>query len=168
MSSYCIRCGKENEKRDWAYVCGECGYSLYRHSYPTASVFVVRKDKVLMSVRGVEPKKGKLDLVGGFLNYGEDPRDGAIRECLEETGLNLEIIDLLGIYIDDYENQGEMIKTLNVVYVGEAEGEPREDDDVAELLWVGIDEMPKNFAFKMVAPALEDLRNWYKGKKEKN
>lgn len=71
-----------------------------------------------MSIRGIEPKKGKYDFIGGFLENGEDPLDGAVREFKEETGveINKKDLEFLGIYVDDYgfSFMTSVIKTLKI------------------------------------------------------
>ena len=117
-----------------------------------------------MAIRGIQPKKGSLDVVGGFLNYGEHPEEGAIRETKEETGLYLNNLKFLGIYVDEYQYQNETIKTLNVVYVATIKsGKLKEGDDVSKLVWVDIKRKPvKSFAFEMVNEAFSDLQKLYK------
>jgi len=50
---------------------------------------VVKGGRLLLVKRGVEPYKGCWDIPGGFLEAGEHPEDGAVREGQEETGLKL-------------------------------------------------------------------------------
>ncbi len=128
----------------------------------------MKDNKVLLAKRAWEPKKGYYDVVGGFLEYGELPEQGAKREVLEETGAKVKIIKLLGIYPDGYKHKGRVYKTINPIYIGRLLGNKiKAKDDVAELKWFLIDSLPKNIAFKCVAEGLKDLKKWFKSSRGK-
>lgn len=140
---------------------------IFKNSVPTASVFPIRKGNVLLAIRAIEPKRGAYDAIGGFLENGEHPEDGVKREVKEETNLDIRLTGLLGIYMDEYEYQGRISKTLNFAYIAEIlGGRIRAQEDVESLRWFPITKPPKNLAFKWLVPALKDLQKWY-GKKRK-
>lgn len=115
------------------------------------------KDKVLLGIRAQDPGKGKYDIIGGFLNLGEHPEAGAIREAKEETGLNIKTTGLLGVYMDKYVTTGE--DTLNFVYLGKVvSGKEKADDDIAELEWIAIDKLPNDPAFTSQKKVFQDLQ----------
>lgn len=122
---------------------------------------VIKGGKVLLARRALEPYKGAYDTVGGFLIPGEDSKVGAVREVKEETGLDVEIIDLLGIYPDQYGPGGD--HTINIVYVGKiVGGKQKAQDDVAALEWVPIDKAPiPSGGFASTDAALRDLKAWF-------
>jgi 8-oxo-dGTP diphosphatase len=66
----------------------------------TVDVIVREGKKVLLVRRKNEPFKGKWALVGGFVEYGEKVEEAAKRECKEETGLEIELERLVGVYSD--------------------------------------------------------------------
>ncbi len=155
---YCPRCASKLKKRAGAFDCPQCGLTLYMNSAPTASVFILRKGQVLLARRQFAPFKGKYDVVGGFLEYGEHPRRAAHRETREETGLKVRILDLLGVYMDTYGPGGK--STLNFYYVASVlGGTMRAKDDVAGLKWFPLNKLPR-MAFKSQVVAVRDLRKW--------
>ena len=72
----------------------------YRIPSLTTDAIVLRKHKsdngydILLVTRGKDPFKGKLAFPGGFVNYGEDPKVGCVRELKEELGLDVKEEDL--------------------------------------------------------------------------
>jgi len=82
---------------------------------------------------------------GGFVDVGESAEAGAIREAMEETALHVRLKTLLGTYSDPARDpRGH---TLSVVYVAEARGEPRAQDDARRLNVFALDQMPAELAF---------------------
>lgn len=139
--------------------CAHCTTWHFQNSKPCAGALVLENKKVLLAQRGVAPFKGFWDIPGGFLEAGEHPEHGAIRELLEETGLEIRLNGLLGMYMDTYGD--EKFFTLNIYYVAEVvRGTPRATDDVAKLEWFALDAVPKEFAFAHEYQVMEDLRRW--------
>jgi 8-oxo-dGTP diphosphatase len=129
-------------------ICGECGRVHYRNAKPTASVLVTRDGRVMLVRRGIEPAKGAWDIPGGFLEANEHPAAGAARELREETGLDITLTGLFGIYMDRYGHPDDCVSTLNIVYLATAPvGEPCPADDAVEIGWFTPDDVPEELAF---------------------
>lgn len=155
---FCPRCKAGLRHTAEAFWCPKCGMVLYKNSAPTASVLILKADSVLLARRNAEPFKGQYDVVGGFLQYGEHPLDGALRETMEETGLKIRIRDMLGVYMDTYGPRGK--STLNFYYIGSIlSGRMKAQDDVAGLEWFPLHKLPAP-AFRSQRRAFQDLRKW--------
>lgn len=155
---YCPVCGgslKEKLCEDKErLVCSLCGYILYENSKPCTAVVVEKEGKALLAKRGVEPFKDWWDLPGGFLENGEDPIEGAKRELIEETGLIVDVVSLLGVEVDRYGDDG--VYTLNFHYLAKPiGGDLSPKSDVVEVRWFSPEELPENIAFKNCKTALK-------------
>ncbi len=149
---FCVQCGQplhelllpgDHRPRR---VCPACGYVAYQNAKPCAGVLPTKDNHVLLARRAVEPYLGRWDIIGGFMEHDESPEAAALREAAEETGLTLELGDLLGVYHDVYGSGG--FATLNVYFVARIiAGDPYPADDVAELAWFFYDKLPTEMAF---------------------
>lgn len=118
---------------------------------------MVQNGKVLLARRGVEPYKGYWDIPGGFLEPGEHPEAGAIRELAEETGLEIRLNGLLGMYMDRYGVDGAWI--INIYYLAEVVGGTLSVmDDVAALEWFAPQDIPTEFAFEHQTQVMQDFK----------
>lgn len=121
-------------------LCARCRYRLY--DYPRLCVgFVVhRNGSLLVLTRGHQPRRGAIDLPGGFLEAREDVETGARRELREETGLTLGPAEPLGRYWDVYDLPGfGEFPTLNFYFLGGwRSGTARAADDAADAHWVPL------------------------------
>ncbi len=82
---------------------------------------------------------------GGFVDVGEAVEHAAVREAREETGLEVHLVALLGVYSDPARDpRGH---TASVVYVGHARGEPVGQDDAAGAGVFSPEALPTPLAF---------------------
>ena len=143
---HCPRCGTGLEPLDGGtrIECAKCGFRAYASSKPTASGLVLDDDgRILLARRAVDPDRGKWDLPGGFLDEGEDPRDGLRRELLEEASLDVEPLELFDVVVDRYGEGDDASWTLNLYWTCRVRsGTPTPADDVDELRWFARDELP--------------------------
>lgn len=163
--SFCPKCGGrlalQLVDQHEQLVCSQCRFVFYQNSKPCVGVLVIDQGKLLLVQRAIEPFKGYWDIPGGFLEPGEHPEIGAAREIFEETGLHIQLGDLLGIFTDVYETTGD--STLNIFYTATvAGGEARAGSDAAHLHWFGLAALPERIAFKSAHEVLALLRNGHK------
>lgn len=137
--TFCPRCAGGLRRGAGVVRCPACGFEAWAHSVPATQAVVERDGRVLLGRRAFEPSAGLWDLPGGFLDEGEPPLDGLRRELREETGLEIEPTQFLGVWLDEYDGRTVLALTWLARPVS---GEPAAADDVAELRWFGADELP--------------------------
>ena len=95
-------------------------------------------EEVLLIRRGRSPWKGKLAFPGGFVDYGEDPEIAALRELLEETGIegrNPQLYAVKGS--PDRDPRKHIVSIFYMIHV-DGESEPEAGDDAAEAEWANV------------------------------
>lgn len=153
---HCISCGARVERRQ-AFgqlrpVCPECGRVHFIDPKVAAGAVIARAGEILLVRRAVEPELGKWTIPAGFVEADEDPRQTAVRECLEETGLRVEIGELLDVIHGREHPAGASIV---IVYRGEiAGGEIAPDDDVDAVDFFAAERLPE-LAFRATRTAIE-------------
>jgi len=140
----------------------------YTYDYPrpavTADCVVFCNDSdglsVLLIERANEPFKGCWAFPGGFMDMEENAEDCARRELKEETGLQLEHMEQIGVFTDvDRDPRG---RTVSIAYSALVEKRPVIGaDDAAQARWFPISEIPA-LAFdheKILRAALDVLHD---------
>jgi 8-oxo-dGTP diphosphatase len=116
-------------------------------------VIALPGDRVVL-VRRKHPPPGWA-LPGGFVDVGETLEAAAVREALEETGLQVTLTDLLYVYSDPRRDPRR--HTVSTVFLGHASGEPAGADDAEEARAFEWDALPSPIAFDH-AEILRDAR----------
>jgi NAD+ diphosphatase len=122
--------------------CPACGRFWYRNAAPTAGAAIVAGKRVLVTIRGRDPEKGRIDVPGGFLRPDEDPIVGLRREVAEELGVEIEVenSDFIQAAPHTYGDEGDWVLALGF-RARLSGGEPSPSDDVAGFKWVAEEEV---------------------------
>jgi ADP-ribose pyrophosphatase YjhB (NUDIX family) len=129
--------------------CPNCGQIIEIYKNPALTVDVIIEsgcpdDKEFILIERKNPPYGWA-LPGGFVDYGESTETAARREAREETGLDIVIVGLLGVYSrPDRDPRGH---TVSVVYVVRGEGEAMAGDDAAGLARFNAENLPSDIVF---------------------
>ena len=126
--------------------CPHCGGEIvrYKNPEPTADVIIETRDEegrdAVYLIRRKNFPPGWA-LPGGFVDYGETVENAAVREAREETGLEVKLKYLLGVYSDP--NRDPRGHRISCVYVAEVVGgSPEAADDAADLKKFALDSLP--------------------------
>jgi len=147
---FCPRCGTEMEEAEVAgrvrHVCPACGFVLYRNPVPGVGVLVEMEEGLVLIRRKEEPFAGWWALPAGYIEADESVEQAAVRECKEETGLDVELLELFGVYsFPEGPVQSGIIIFYRARPVG---GELRAGDDAAEVHVFPPDSLPEKLAFR--------------------
>jgi ADP-ribose pyrophosphatase YjhB (NUDIX family) len=100
--NYCQRCGGGLTEREFEArtrpCCEVCGTIVFVDPKIAAVVLLTLDDKLVLVKRGVEPALGEWAFPSGYVDRGERVEDAAVREVLEETGLDVRLDGLIGLY----------------------------------------------------------------------
>ena len=89
-NSHCSYCSAAfREDQPWPRTRAHCGNTSFLNPIPVAVVLIPVDGGVLAIRRSIEPRKGKLALPGGYINFGESWQEAGAREVMEEPGLIL-------------------------------------------------------------------------------
>jgi 8-oxo-dGTP diphosphatase len=119
-----------------------------------SAAIVVQGDRVLMVRRRISEGELMWQFPAGGIEAGETPEEAAVRETLEETGLEVKAIRLLGQRVHPKTGR-EMSYTAAEVVAGEAH--VADDDELAEVDWVAHDQIPDYVPYGLFGPVQEYL-----------
>ncbi len=120
-----------------------------RREYPSrpivgVGVMIRDGDNYLLIKRAANPDRGLWSVPGGLVEVGERIQDAAIREALEETCLEVELVERLGV-VDkiEYDEEGKVYYHFIIIqYLADMTGgEMCPMDDALEAQWVTLDQL---------------------------
>jgi len=117
--------------------------SSMKREYPDTPLvgvgaIIIEQDRVLLVKRGHPPLAGEWSIPGGVLELGETVRQAAVREAIEETGLIVEVGELLGVYdrvLRDADERTRYHYVLIDFLCQRIAGEPHAAGDADEARW---------------------------------
>ncbi|MDG6242787.1 MAG: NUDIX hydrolase [Methanolobus sp.] len=107
----------------------------------TVDAVIILNRKIVLIQRKNPPFQGKFALPGGFVELGETVEEAVSREVLEETGLIIEIVKLLGVYSEP--SRDPRGHTVSIVYLAMGTGVPKAATDAEEVCLFDLQEMPE-------------------------
>jgi ADP-ribose pyrophosphatase YjhB (NUDIX family) len=155
---FCPRCGNRLGVRllkrgdPERLVCESCGFVFYQGPKLVAGAIFELEGEIVLVQRDIEPGYGKWTFPGGFVERGERAEAAAEREVLEETGLEIEAKEIVGLYT--YEGE---VPAIAVFAAGVTGGRPAPLDETMDVRSFPRDALPwSEMAFPSTEQALKD------------
>jgi 8-oxo-dGTP diphosphatase len=155
---FCLRCGGRLEKRALRasdperLVCSRCSFIFYQGPKLVAAAIFELDGGIVLTQRAIDPGYGKWTFPGGFVERGERAEAAAEREALEESGIEIEVTGIVGLYT--YEGQIPAIAVFAARAIG---GEPTPLDETMAVKSFPHDDLPWSaLAFPSTEHALKD------------
>ena len=101
--------------------CPACGYTHWNNPTPVLAAVVELDGKILLARNAAWPGK-MFALITGFMEAGESPQDGILREIKEETSLDTQALTLIGAY--DFQRMNQVIIAYHAVCSGDVRLSP--------------------------------------------
>ncbi len=155
----CPRCATADEQ---PLTCDRCGWRWYANPKPAAAVLLERQadgesePSILLLKRAVEPGFGEWDLPAGYLDPGESFEMAARRETREESGIEVELVQLTGVYHSRPANAVSAVFRARAI---DPVAPVRIDAESSDHAWVArseVDSWLPRMAFASMASALAD------------
>jgi ADP-ribose pyrophosphatase YjhB (NUDIX family) len=125
----------EGDNRE-RHVCNDCGWINYVNPKIVVGAVATWEGKILMCRRAIEPRHGFWTIPAGYMEEGESTAAGAARETIEESGAEIKVGALIGIYNIPRISQVHMMYRAEMTSPKMAAGE--ESLEVALLDWSDI------------------------------
>lgn len=140
MITFCPHCATRVEERPFEGklrpTCPACGYIAFADPKVAAVVLIARDESLLLIRRAIDPARGRWCFPGGYVDFGEDPQLAAMRECREETGLDVDTLTLLDVSFNG--------RVIVITYTGTVgpHAEPTPQDDADRAGWFDPNNLP--------------------------
>ncbi len=124
--------------------CPKCGHqiAIYQNPVPTVDIIISISKNELILIQRQNPPYGWA-LPGGFVDYGESLEQAARREAQEETGLKVNLIEMLGVY--SHPDRDPRQHTMSVVFMATVKDQTKlqAGDDAAKARVFSLTDLPE-------------------------
>ena len=119
----------------------------HRNPVPTVDIIIELSDRPQRPIVLIERKNPPHGwaIPGGFVDYGESIEMAARREALEETSLEIDLVEQFHVYSDPKRDPRQ--HTISVVFIATATREPKAADDAKAVGVFELWEIPENLCF---------------------
>jgi len=162
---FCPQCGaaRNGAPKDGApFRCDACNFLYFFNPAIAVAALILREDdKALFIRRAKDPARGRLAMVGGFVDIGERAEDALRREVREEVQLDLEDLRFLSSHPNDYRYRDIVYPVVDLIFVARTRDHDKAAalDGVASFEWLdphAVD--PDELAFPSMRDALTRYR----------
>lgn len=138
---FCPACGHESFSFSGGklFTCGSCGFTYYINPAPAVAAVIEAPDgRIVLTRRKIDPRAGFLDLPGGFVDIMESAEDAIKREIKEELGVDVERLEFIGTFPNEYVYGGLSYFTCDLGFacLCDETDKMQPADDVSEAILV--------------------------------
>lgn len=161
--NFCPHCSSQNFKTHQMhkFECFDCGFIYYHNIAAAVAVIIEKNDKLLFTQRNANPKKGMLDLPGGFTDPNETAEETCVRELKEELDLNFrpDCFSYLTSFPNKYEFKKNIYFTEDMIFTAKLPDDAcftLEKEEIQAIQWIPKDEIDLNqIGFQSLQKAVE-------------
>ena len=163
---YCPRCATPLTPAEkggrMRMVCPACGFIHYRNPTAGVATVILDGDNVLLGRRSpASSYAGAWCIPCGHVEWDEDIREAARRECREETGLDVRVGEVAAVH-SNFHNPAQ--HTVGVWFFCEITGGIMQaGDDLDRIAWFSLNDLPQPLAFPTDELVLDQLRRSLSG-----
>ena len=121
-----------------------------------SAAIIVHDGLVLMVRRRVSEGELSWQFPAGAVEAGETPEEAAVRETLEETGLSVEAVKLIG---DRVHPKSKRFMSYTAARVVSGEAHVADADELDAVAWVALDEIPEYVPYGLFEPVQDYLNS---------
>jgi len=152
---FCPRCsGPFVPQHDFSFICTDCGLHFFSNACAAVCALIVDSEgKLLVTKRGKDPKKGMLDLPGGFVDPLETIEDALRREIREELGVDVTDMKYFCSFPNRYVYSGLTYFTIDMAFICIIDGikKIKPADDVEDAFFMSCNQINlENIAFESI------------------
>jgi 8-oxo-dGTP diphosphatase len=142
--AFCSECGSPTQKRligaRELSVCPRCDRIFFRNPKVVVTALIEQGGRVLLVRRDIEPGRGLWGMPGGYVDWDEHPEHAMVRECEEETGVQVAPDGLLGVqHVMLADGEGAVVLHYRARLLG---GEASAGDETQEVGWFTPQSLP--------------------------
>lgn len=160
--NFCPNCGNNFTKElEILYVCKSCDFRIYITPKPTVSVLLFNSSgQLLLARRNNEPAKGKLSVIGGFVDLNETNEEALEREIKEEIGIKINKFNYFGTYTGVYRYKNVDSQLITTFYKSTIDYHAKItlSDEMSEFVFIDIEKIKiKDIGLEVNKKAVKDL-----------
>lgn len=143
--NFCSNCGANFKKEsETLYVCPKCDFRIFINPKPGVGALLFNSlGQLLLVRRSYDPGKGKLSLIGGFMEPDETNEVALQREIKEEIGLDINKFSYFGAYAGDYLYKDVGYKLISTFYKSTLPDDFKISlsDEATEFIFIDVDKI---------------------------